>query len=71
MMGKKICGWSRGGAGEVLDLCFPEARLILAILMHWLPKLKVYLLRQMFQKIFFNRRVNAQQNSRFLLRCSG
>ena len=26
MMGKKICGWSRGGAGEVLDLCFPEGK---------------------------------------------
>ena len=26
MMGKKICGWSRGGAGEVLDLCFPAGK---------------------------------------------
>jgi len=26
MMGKKICGWDRGGAGEVLDMCYPEGK---------------------------------------------
>lgn len=26
MMGKKICGWDRGGAGEVLDMCYPDGK---------------------------------------------
>ncbi len=28
MMGKKICGWNRGGAGEVLDICYPEGKVV-------------------------------------------
>lgn len=26
MMGKKICGWDRGGAGEVLNMCYPVGK---------------------------------------------
>ena len=26
MMGKKICGWDRGGAGEVLEMCYPDGK---------------------------------------------
>ena len=52
MMGKKYVVGVEAVPARCWIYVSQKARLILAILMHWLPKLKVYLLRQMFQKIF-------------------
>ena len=55
----------RGGAGEVLDLCFPEGKVNFGDFDALVAKVKSLSASSTVPENIFNCRVNAQQNSSF------